>query len=67
MSYQWIYALGSKACAWTGMLAAPVWPQTPCNINEAWNMGYVVVGLFAMLAVYAFYRRAYAWHNYYRR
>jgi hypothetical protein len=67
MSYHWIYALGTKACALTAKLAAGIWPQSPCNVDEAWNMGYIVVGGVALLAVFAVYRRVEAWHNYYRR
>ena len=67
MSYHWIYTLGANACAWTGALAAPVWPQSPCNVDETWNMGLIVVGAFAVVAVFAVYRRLDAWHSYYRR
>ena len=67
MASHWIYTLGAKACAWSGALTANFWPQTPCNVDETWNMGYVVVGAFALLALHAVYRRANAWHNYYRR
>ena len=67
MNYHWIFTLGSKVCVWTGALAAPVWPQSPCNIDEAWNMGYIVVGACAVMAVFAIYRRLDSWHSYYRR
>ena len=67
MSYHWIYEIGAKACSWSGALAQPIWPQSPCNTNETWNMGAVVVGIFAMLALFAILRRVDAWHNYYRR
>jgi hypothetical protein len=67
MSSHWIYLIGSKACAWTGALAQPVWPQSPCNADEAWNMGAVIVGIFVMLALFSIIRRIDAWHNYYRR
>jgi hypothetical protein len=67
MSYHWIYMIGSKACTWSGALASHVWPQPPCNVQETWNMGMVVIGIAAMLAVFAVYRRLEAWHNYYRR
>ena len=67
MNYHWIFTLGSKACVWTAALAAPVWPQSPCNIDETWNMGYIVVGAFAVMAVFAIYRRLDSWHSFYRR
>ena len=67
MSFHWIYAIGSKACAWSGALAAHVWPQTPCNGVETWNMGAIVVSALGVVAVFAVYRRLDAWHNRYRR
>jgi len=67
MSYHWIYTLGDKTCVWSGKLVAGIWPQTPCNIDEAWSMGYVIVGVAAILAVFVIYRRLDRWHNYYRR
>lgn len=67
MDTHWIYTLGEKACAWTGALSAEVWPQAPCNGIETWNMGYIVVGGCALLALFAVYRRLEAWHSYYRR
>jgi hypothetical protein len=63
----WTQLLGAKACAWTGNIAAAVWPQTSCNVDEAWNMGTIVIGAFAALAFLAVYRRLYAWHSYYSR
>ena len=67
MSYHWIYSIGSKACAWSGTLAKPIWPQSPCNVDEAWSMGTIVVVVFALLAFFTIIRRADAWYNYYRR
>ena len=66
MSSHWIYLIGSKACAWTGVLAQPVWPQPPCSADEAFNTGAIIVGLFAMLALAAIISRIESWHNYYR-
>jgi hypothetical protein len=66
MYSHWIFTLGSKACAWTGVLAARIWPQTPCNAEETWNMGLIIVSAIGLLAVLAVYRRLDAWHNYYR-
>jgi hypothetical protein len=67
MSNHWIYTIGSKACSWSGALAAHVWPQSPCNADETWNMGVVVVSVCAVMALFAVYRRLDAWHSYYRR
>ena len=67
MSHHWIFTLGSNACAWTGRIAGPIWPQTPCNAHEAVNLGLIIVSAVALLALFAVYRRLYAWHSYYRR
>ncbi len=67
MSDHWIYTLGAKTCAWTGALAASVWPQSPCNGEETWNMGLIVVGAFGLVALFAVYRRLESWNSYYRR
>ena len=68
MSYHhMLFLIGNKACAWTGAIAQNVWPQAPCNAEEAWSMGAIVVGFFALLALAAVVRRIDAWHNYHRR
>ena len=67
MSSHWIYTLGSKTCFWTGTLAAQIWPQAPCNAAETWNMGLIVIGAVALLAVFTVYRRLDAWHKFYGR
>jgi len=64
--HQWIYAIGDKACTWSAALAKDVWPQSPCNDAETYNTGAIIVGILAMLALFAVIRRAEAWHRYYR-
>lgn len=65
--HQWFYAIGDKACTWSAALAKDVWPQSPCNDAETYNTGAILVGIFAMLALFAIIRRADKWHQYYRR
>jgi hypothetical protein len=67
MSFHWVYVMGSKACVWSGALAAPIWPQSPCDAEEAWNMGWIIVGAFALASFVSLLRRVHAWHSFYSR
>jgi len=67
MSQNLIYVIGSKACTWSGVVAAHFWPQSPCNPDETWNIGMVIVGALLLLAAVSVYRHFHAWHRFYGR